>query len=74
MAMVSNQAPRVEDAIEPIELPAVHSSPAVAALRQSDEHDEFGTTTQAVSEPIQRRGTFRTFTVMTALFVSNSSI
>lgn len=73
-AMTSNQNPRVQDVIEPIELPAVHSSPPFAPSGQSDEqNDEVNTATQSASEHVQPRGTFRTFTVMTALFVSNQS-
>ncbi|EXJ71558.1 uncharacterized protein A1O5_05366 [Cladophialophora psammophila CBS 110553] len=69
MAMVLGQPPDAEDTIESIELPAARPPPpAVGTLTSSSESKGFETTTQVPSEPVQRRSSFRTFTVMVALF------
>ena len=73
MAMASRHAPPVEHVIESIELPAVHLPPTVATLT-SNEPKAFEPLPQVLAEPVQRRSTFRTFTVMIALFVSISCI
>ena len=72
MAVTSNQRPLAADAIEPIELPAVQPLSEAAPARQINKQNETETHFQAVSEPVQQRSTFRTFTVMSALFVSNN--
>lgn len=69
MTMASSQAPLVvADTIESIELPAVQLPATVATSKESNERKGFETLPQVLSEPVQRRSTFRTYTVMVALF------
>ncbi|KAI1625273.1 major facilitator superfamily domain-containing protein [Exophiala viscosa] len=68
MAVTSNQSSVVAHAIEPIELPAIQPVRAAAPASQSDKQGE--DQIQAVAEPGQRRNTFRTCTVISALFAT----
>jgi len=70
MAMVANNGSPVQDTIESTELRAVQSNPIVATSIKSNERDEFDRVTEVVSEPAKPLNTFRTVTVMIALFVS----
>ena len=71
MTMASSHAPLVEDPIGSIELPAVQLPPPVVTLKRTNERKGFETPPPVPSEPVQRQSTFRTTTVMIALFVSN---
>ena len=74
MAMLSSRPPLGEDTIESIELPSVQIPPAVAILRKDDEGKVPETLPQASFESVPQRSTFRTLTVMIALFVSKNLV
>lgn len=59
--------PPVEDLVTSVELTSVQVSTATTASKAEDAPQ---TTVEISSEPVKQRGTFRTFTVMLALFVS----
>ena len=64
----------VEDAIWSIELPAVQRPPAAVVWEKSNEQEGFETLTQVLSESVKRPSSYRTLTVMIALFVSTYAV
>jgi hypothetical protein len=72
--MASKHHPQVDDTIESAELTAIQQSHGDATSRGSNERDGSGLSPEVMPDPIQRRSTFRTFTVMVALFVSRHKL
>ena len=69
--MAASHAPNVET-IELIEPPTVQPPPGVDTLREDNDRKGFETVPQPLPEPVQQRSTYRTVTIMVALFVSKS--
>ena len=74
MAMASCHAPLVEDAIESIEVPAVERPPAAVIWEKGNEREGVETLTRVLSGSVNRPSSYRTLTVMIALFVSNYAV
>ena len=71
--MAANHAPNVET-IELIEAPTVQPRPQVGTSRENNDRKGFETVSQPLPEPVQQRSTYRTVTIMVALFVSKSLV
>lgn len=70
--MASKQAPGVGDTIESTELTTMqlpHGSPSLKGPEKVDDNVT-GTSPEVIAETVQQRSTFRTFTVMAALFTT----
>jgi hypothetical protein len=67
--MVSTSTPHVRDTIESIDMTVI--PPALAASIKSGEMEGPRTTPEDLSTHVQHRSTFKTFSIMTALFVGD---
>ena len=74
MTIPSGRAPPAEKTTESMELSPIQVPPAIAVPRGDDEGKVSETLPQAPLESVPQRSTFRTLTVMIALFVSNNLI
>jgi hypothetical protein len=74
IAMASKHHPQVDDTIESAEMTAIQQPHGDATSTGSNERDGSGSLPEVMREPVQRRSTFRTFTIMVALFVSRHKL
>ncbi|KIW71250.1 hypothetical protein, variant [Phialophora macrospora] len=66
--MASKHHPQVDDTIESAELTAIQQPHGDSTSRGSNERVGSASSPAVMPDPVQRRSTFRTFTVMVALF------